>query len=235
MPSLKGNEKVTCENWGIQTTKHNLVCHKINGSVGTLYCTQCPKFSSKIQNDLNYHIAKKRSAQNKMYPLSVIFSTKILLVFYASRPHKITQYSFPIKTTNADPNHIMNEVDDTVLKLQLRSCQDFFVESQLELTRHKVFNYVKEYLNGTIVGQKFNHFINISKYPAKVNLIFGFNFWKLNDEKFGQFYEHRNKTLLERAKLVSSKDDLTKQKDNLNKPDVIKLCSRVRMIKMWRL
>ena len=30
--------------------------------LGTLYCTQCPSFFTKSQSDLNYHIAKMRSA-----------------------------------------------------------------------------------------------------------------------------------------------------------------------------
>ena len=55
-------EKVTCENCGTQTTKPILVRHKKSWSAGTLYCNQCPNFSTKSQNDLNYHIAKKHSA-----------------------------------------------------------------------------------------------------------------------------------------------------------------------------
>ena len=31
-------------------------------SVGTLYCTHCPNFSTKSQIGLNYHISKKHSA-----------------------------------------------------------------------------------------------------------------------------------------------------------------------------
>ena len=62
IPSLNQKEKVTCENCGTQTTKLNLARHKKRCSVGTLYRTQCPNFSTKAQNDLNYHIAKKHSA-----------------------------------------------------------------------------------------------------------------------------------------------------------------------------
>ena len=62
MLSLNRNEKVTCENCGTQITKLNFARHKKSCSAGTLYCTQCPSFSTKSQNDLNYHIAKKHSA-----------------------------------------------------------------------------------------------------------------------------------------------------------------------------
>ena len=62
MLSVFRKEKITCENCGTQTTRNNVVRHKKRCSVGTLYCTQCPNFSTKSQNDLNYHIAKKQSA-----------------------------------------------------------------------------------------------------------------------------------------------------------------------------
>ena len=62
MPSFNRYEKVTCEKCGTQTTNLNLARHKKRCSVGTLYCTQFPNFSTKSQNDLNYHIAKKYSA-----------------------------------------------------------------------------------------------------------------------------------------------------------------------------
>ena len=53
MLSLNQNEQVTCENCGTQTTKLNLARHKKSCSVGSLYCTHCPNFSTKSQNDLN--------------------------------------------------------------------------------------------------------------------------------------------------------------------------------------
>ena len=62
MPALDRNVKVTCENCGVQVTKLNLSRHKKRCSVGTLYCTQCPNFSTLSQHDLNYHIAKQHSA-----------------------------------------------------------------------------------------------------------------------------------------------------------------------------
>ena len=62
MPYLNRNEKVTCENCGVQITKLNLARHKKRCSTGTLYCTQCPNFSTLSQDDLNYHIAKQHSA-----------------------------------------------------------------------------------------------------------------------------------------------------------------------------
>ena len=62
MPSVIRKEKITCENCGTQTTRNSIVRHKKRCFVGTLFCTQCPNFSTKSQNDLNYHFAMKDSA-----------------------------------------------------------------------------------------------------------------------------------------------------------------------------
>ena len=73
MPSLIRKEKITCENCGTQTTRNNIVRHMERCSVRTLYCTQCPNFSTKFQNDVDYHIAKKHSAPK----LDVTFKCKL--------------------------------------------------------------------------------------------------------------------------------------------------------------
>ena len=76
MPSLIRKEKITFENCVTQTTRNNIERHKRRCSAGTLYCTHCPNFSAKSQNDLNYHIAKKHSPQNLISPSSVNFAFK---------------------------------------------------------------------------------------------------------------------------------------------------------------
>ena len=96
MPSLNRNAKVTCENCGTQTTKLNLARHKKICSVGTLYCTQCPNFSTKSRIDLNYHIAKKHGAPK----LDVTFKCKLCYQefpgFYSLRQHRNTQHGMQI-------------------------------------------------------------------------------------------------------------------------------------------
>ena len=74
-------EKVTLENCGTQTLKPNLVRYKKSRSAGTLYCTQCPNFSKRSQNQLNYHSAKKDSARKLMLLPSVNFVIKNFLDF----------------------------------------------------------------------------------------------------------------------------------------------------------
>ena len=96
MPSLKRYEKVTCEKCGTQTTKVNLARHKKRCSAGTLYCTQCPNFSTKSQNDLNYHIAKKHSAPKLDITIKCKLCFQEFPGFYALRQHRNTQHTIQI-------------------------------------------------------------------------------------------------------------------------------------------
>ena len=43
--------------------------------------------------------------------------------------------------------HIVGDVEDQRLREELRSCQQFLVDSELERARHKVFSYAVETLN----------------------------------------------------------------------------------------
>ena len=236
MPSLNRYEEVTCENCGTQTTKLNLVRHKKSCSLGTLYCTHCPNFSTKSQNDLNYHIAKKHSAPKP----DVTFKCKLCFQefpgFYALRQHRNTQRGMQIGsgTRDVDVEHIVGDVDDHSLREELSSGQHFWVDSELERARHKVFNYAVETLNETIVNEKLDHIFKNSKCAAKVNLAFGFILKNIEDGGFRYFYAYENNTLLDRSKLVCTHDYLAKLKDFLNKTDVIESCSRERMNSKWR-
>ena len=115
----------------------------------------------------------------------------------------------------------MGDVDDHRLREELRSYQNFLVDSELERARHKVFNYAVETLNETIVNQKLDIFFNNLKCVAKVNLAFGFILKNIQDGGFRYFYAHENNTLLDRSKLLCTHDDLAKLKVIPNQTHVI--------------
>ena len=186
MPSLIRKEKVTSENCGNQTTRNNIVRHKKRCSVGTLYCTQCPNFSTKSQNDLNYHIAKKHSAPKPDTTFKCKLCYAEFLGFYALRQHRNTQHGTQIGsgTRDVDLEQLVGDVEDHSLREELRSCQHFLVDSELERARHKVFNYAVESVNETIVNEKLDYFFNNLKCAAKVNLVFGFILKNIEDGGF---------------------------------------------------
>ena len=123
-------------------------------------------------------------------------------------------------TRNVDVEHIVGDVEYQMLREELRSCQHFLVDFELEKARHKVFSYAVETLNETIVNEKSDVFFNNLKCAAKMNLAFGFNLKNIEDGGFRYFYAHENNTLLDRSQLVCNHDDLIKLKDFLNKTDV---------------
>ena len=85
MPALVRNVKVTCRNCGTSVTKKHLCRHNSSCSGGKLYCANCPNFSIKSRDDLNYHMAKKHATPR----VKTIHKCKICLKefsgFYALR------------------------------------------------------------------------------------------------------------------------------------------------------
>ena len=88
MPSLVRKEKVACEHCGTEVTRINISRHKKRCSAGTLFCTQCPNFSTLSQDDWNYHVAKKHSVPRP----SITYKCKLCHAefpgFYALRQHR---------------------------------------------------------------------------------------------------------------------------------------------------
>ena len=236
MLSLNRYKKVTCENCGTQTTKLSLAHHKERCSAGTLYCTHCTRLSTKSRNDMNYHIAKKHSAPKA----DVTFKCKLCYQgfpgFYALRQRRNNQHGmqFESGTTDVEVEHIVGDIEDHSLTKELRSCQRFLVDSELERAIHKVFKYAVETLNETIVNEKIDHFSNNLKCAAKLNLAFDFILKNIDDGGFRYFYAHEYNTLLDRSKLVCTHDDLAKLKNIFNKTDVIESCTQERMKTKWR-
>ena len=81
-------------------------------------------------------------------------------VFYPIWQQKNTQHGFPIGTANTEPNDIINKEDDMNVKEEFCSCPHFFVDSQLEGSRHKLFNYAIENLNATIWHEEVDDLLN---------------------------------------------------------------------------
>ena len=130
--------------------------------------------------------------------------------------------------------HKVGDVEDHRLREELRSCQHFLVDSELERARHKVINYAVEILKETIVNEKLDQFFNKLKCASKVNLAFRFILRNIKVGAIRYLYAPENNTLLDRSKLVCTHDVLAKLKDFLNETDVIKSCSRERMNTKWR-
>ena len=57
------------------------------------------------------------------------------------------------RTRDVDVEHIVGDNEDHRLREELRSCQHFLVDSELERARHKVFIHAVEALIETVVNE----------------------------------------------------------------------------------
>ena len=233
---MERNVKVTGGNCDVQITKLNLARHKKRCSAGTLYCNQCPNFSTLSQDDSNYHIAKQHSAAvpSKTYKCNLCHAE--FPGFYASRQQKNTQHGIQIGfgASNIDVEDIVGDVDDRRLREELQSCRHFLVDSEIQKGRHSVFNFAVNNLTAQVFEEKLDRVLDKLKCVAKLNLALGFVLKNIEDGKFRYFYAHENNTLLERSKLVSNKNDMAKLKEILKKTDVIESCTKESINTKWR-
>ena len=236
MPALDRNVSYSCENCGTLVTKKHLSRHKKSCSAGTLYCTQCPNFSTLSQDDLIYHSAKQHSAAgpSKTYKCKLCYAE--IPGFYALRQHNNTQHGTQIGfgASNIDVEDIVGDVDDQSLREELQSCRHFLVDSEIQKGRHSVLNFAVNNFTAQVIGEKLDRVLDKLKCVAKLNLALGFILKNIEGGKFRYFYAHENNTLLEQSKIVSNKDDMAKLKEILKKTDVIESCTKEGSNMKWR-
>ena len=176
MPALNRNEKVTCENCGVQITKLNLARHNKHCSAGTLYCAQCPNFSTLSQDDLNSYIAKQhgKAGPSKTYKSKLCYAE--FPGFYALRQHKNTQHGKQIGfgASSIDVEDIVGDLDDQSLREEIQSCRHFLVDSEIQKGRHSMFNFAVNNLTAQVIEEKLDRVLDKLKCVAKLNLALGF-------------------------------------------------------------
>ena len=233
MPALDRNEKTTCDECGTQTTKKNILRHKTRCSAGTLYCTQCPNFSTTSQADLIYHNAKKHATPRVKNTHKCKNCLKEFSGFYALRQHKTSEHGLQMKLAEFDVNKHLED-DDADLEEKLRACQHFLVNSGLEKGRHRVFNFTMSTFDNSSINKKLDLVFKRLKFAAKVNLAFGFVLENVEDGPCRYFYAHENNTVMERSKLVSTPEDITNLDEKLQKRDIVDLCTQQRANTTWK-
>ena len=225
MPALDRNVKVACGNCGTSVTMKHLPRHKSSCRGGTLHCPNCLNFFTKSRKDLNYHIATKHATTRMKNANSCKLCFKEFSGFYALRQHKTSKQRFQMKSAEFDVKNLF-EYDDADFKEELQACQHFFVESELEKGRHRVFNFAMSTFDNYLINQKLDLVFKGLKCAAKINLAFGFVLKNVEDGSCRYFCAHENNTVMERSKLVCTPDDITNLKAQLQKLDVVDLCTR---------
>ena len=132
-----------------------------------MYYRQCPIFSSTSQDDLNYCVGKNHSAPEPAVVSKYKTCYQEFPEIYALRQQKNTQNGSSSKTENVHPDDNTNELEDTNLEQELRSCQYFLLDSEHETARQKVFSYAVKSLNDTLVNEKLDQLSDNLKRAAK--------------------------------------------------------------------
>ena len=230
MPSFIRKEKVACEHCGTQVTRSNIVRHKKRCSAGTLYCTQCPNFSTLSRDDLNYHVAKKHSVPRPTITNKCKLCHAEFPGFYGLRQNKNTQHGTPFgfEANNIDVEDIVGDVDDQSLREEVESCTHVLTDTEMEIGRHRVFNFVMSSFDITLLNNKLDYVFKELKCAAKVNFAIGFVLMNIERGMCRYFYADENNTLKERHKLVCTQADMTNLKDRMQKMDIVDLFTRER-------
>ena len=219
MPAFDRSVKVTCGNCGNSVTKQQPSRHKSRYSGGTLHCANCPNFSTKSRDDVNFHMAKKHATPRVKTTQKCEICFKEFSGFYALRQHKTREHGIQMKSAELDVNNLEDDVAD--LKEELQACQHFFVDSELEKGRHRVFNFAMSTFDISLINKKLDLVFNGLKCAAKVNLAFGFVLGNVEDGSCRYFYAHENNTLMERSISKIDIGDLMKEyaeKGNMSQP-----------------
>ena len=119
MPALDRNVKVTCGNCGTSVTKQQLSRHKSRCSGETLFCANCPIFSTKSRDDLNYHMAKKHATPRMKNTHKCKNCLKEFSGFYALRQQKTSEHGLQMKSAELHVSNLLKD-DHADLKEELQ-------------------------------------------------------------------------------------------------------------------
>ena len=236
MPSLIRKEKVAYEHCVTQVTRINVSRHKTKCSIGTIYCTQCPNFSTLSKEYLNYHVGKKHSVPRS----SVTYKCKLCHAkfpgFYALRQHKNTQHGAQngFGASIIDVEAIVGDIEDQSLREDLESCKHFLTDTEMENGRHRVFNFAMSSFDMSLLNDELDYVFKKMKCAAKVNLALGFVLKNIEKGMCRYFYAHENNTFVEGPKLVCTPAALTNVEDRMQKMDIVDICTRERTNTKWK-
>ena len=109
--------------------------------------------------------------------------------------------------------HFVGEIDNEGLKDEPETCEHFLVDSEMEDVIHTAFNFAVEILDAHTLRQKPDTVFEHLKCAANLDVAYGFVLKDIRIGTCGYNYPHENNSLMERSKLVTTKEDLVKVKN----------------------
>ena len=95
------------------------------------------------QDYFEYNVAKKHSVPKPSTTYKCKLRHAEIPGFHALRQHKNMQHGTQLGfgASNIDVEDIVGDVDDQKLREELESCKHFLSDTELDIGRHRVFNF----------------------------------------------------------------------------------------------
>ena len=240
MPAKERHLQISCGKCGKSIVKYHIARHRKTCSSGTLYCKKrnC-NFATKNSAELSYHIAKshgskKRNTLNKCVVCQRDFPSFYSLQLHRRKIHQVNTKVGSLNTTRV--REIIDELneDSEKLKEELAACQHLLADVHAEHGRQEVFNFSLSKLDTNEINKKLDEVFENLKCAAKVNLALGFLLQNVENNDYRYYYPHDNNLLLDRAHLLSNKNDLINLQIEIGKFDLIETCTQERQNSKWR-
>ena len=128
----------------------------------------------------------------------------------------------------------MGDVDDQSLREKLEPCKHFLTDTEMEIGRHRVFNFAKSSFDKSLLNDKLDYVFKELKCAEGFFLAFRFVLKIFEDGMCRYFYAHENNTFRERSNFVCTPADLTNLKDRMQQMDIVDICTRRRANTKWK-
>ena len=110
---------------------------------------------------------------------------------------------------------LLQIIDDAEVNEKPNSCNHFLIESELEKGKHCAFSFATSSYSNSVLNQIMDQVFSQLKCAAKVNLVSDFVLKNIADGTCRYIYAHKNKTVMDKSKLLCTEDDLANLKDKL--------------------
>ena len=127
-----------------------------------------------------------------------------------------------------------NEEGSYQLRDELNACQHFLTDTEIENGHQMVFNFQFSKLDPTLVDEKLDQVFEKLDCAAKINIALGFVLCIIEASENRYFYAHENNTLFDKSMLLCTKADLTNKQNEINKQDILEVCTQERQNTKWR-
>ena len=193
MRALNRNEQVKCEKFGDEYSRSDAARHRKRCEKQAEHkCPNC-HFYTKSKEEMGYHVAKKYS-QPIPKQSSLSFLRTRSPSYYSLQQHRRKEHGAKLRKpsdTVADMNKIVEEEgeDGENLKEELRACQHFLVDTEMENGRHQVFTFQMSKLDTKIINENLEVFNKLDS-AAEIHLALGFVLRNFETGEYQFFYAH---------------------------------------------